>query len=354
MASEGKRYGVGIVGLDHWYAGIGAADGLRQSKRAQMVAVAHRDEEKLREFAAERGIPHATTDYEAVATMDGVDLVVTACQTAENVDLCMAAARRGKHIVSVKPFAMSLADADRLIQVVRETGVMFASFDASYRLNGQWQQYKQWIGEGRIGVPISATLIQRANLEGASMDWPGRRNDRTWWRDPSKVPGGGWIDHAIYQIDGLRWLLDDEVARVSGVARTLAHPELPKELEDFGVAVLEFRKRLVATVEVTWTGTPAGGMNLTQFVGTDGQIANDPTLSGKLGVTGSKFDTPARGGWTLFNPQGRRGAGGLAEHLLECLATGRRPVATIDDSRATLAACLAFYEAARTGRTVEL
>jgi predicted dehydrogenase len=186
------------------------------------------------------------------------------------------------------------------------------------------------------------------------MDWPGRRNDRTWWRDPTKVPGGGWIDHAIYQIDGLRWLLDDEVARVSGVARTLAHPELPKELEDFGVALLEFRKGLVATVEVTWTGTPGSGMNVTQIVGTDGQIAADPTLSGKLGVSGPKFESPAGSGWTLFNPPGRRSAGGLAEHLLDCLATGAHPVATIDDSRATLAACLAFYEAAGSGRAVTL
>jgi predicted dehydrogenase len=317
-----------------------------------VVAVAHRDEEKLREFAAERGIPKTSTDYHAVATMDGVDLVVTACQTAENVDLCIAAARRGKHIVSVKPFAMSLAEADRLIKEVKQAGVLFASFDASFRLNGQWQQYKRWIAEGKIGTPISATLIQRANLQGASMDWPGRRNDRTWWRDPSKVPGGGWIDHAIYQIDALRWLLEDEVVRVSGVAKTLAHPELPKELEDFGVALLEFGKGLVATIEVTWTGSPGVGMNVTQLVGTDGQIANDPTLSGKLGVAGEAFESPGSGGWTLISPSGRRGGGGLAEHLLECLETGQQPVATIDDSRATLAACLAFYEAARTGRTV--
>ena len=354
MASEGKRYGVGIVGLDHWYAGLGAISDLSGSTQARVVAVAHRDAEKLHEVASERGIPHTTADYRAVAGMDDVDIVVTACTTAENVDICIDAARRGKHIVSVKPFAMSLADADRLVQVVRETGVQFASFDQLYRLNGQWQQYKEWIGGGKIGTPISATVIQRANLEGASMDWPGRRTDKTWWRDPAKVPGGGWIDHAIYQIDALRWLLDDEVARVTGMARTLSHPELPKELEDFGVAVLEFRKGLVATIEVTWTGTPGSGMSLTHIVGSEGQIANDPTLSGKLGVTGGSFETPAKGGWTLFSPLARRGGGGLVEHLIESLESRQPPLSTIDDSRATLAACLAFYEAARTGRTVTL
>ena len=55
MASDGKPYGVGIVGLDHWYAGIGAAQSLRGSKRGKLAAVAHRDEGTLREFAAEHG-----------------------------------------------------------------------------------------------------------------------------------------------------------------------------------------------------------------------------------------------------------------------------------------------------------
>lgn len=353
MAEGTRRYGVGIVGLDHWYAGIGAVDDLRSSERAKVVAIAHRDEEKLRQFAAERGIPEATTDYAAIAPRDDVDIVVTACTTAENVDLCLDAVRRGKHVVSVKPFAMNLADADRLAGAVREAGVQFMSFDALYRLAPLTRQYKEWVGEGRIGKPISATIIQRASLRGASQDWPGRPNDNTWWRDPAQVPGGGWIDHAIYQIDLLRWLLEDEVQRVSGVARTLAHPELREELEDFGVALLEFRKGAVATIEVTWTAPPSGGLTLWQLVGTEGQIVNDPTLSGKLAVAGS-FGGPAGSGWTLFAPPGRRASGGPVEHLIDCLDGAARPVATVDDSRATLAACLAFYEASRSGRTVEL
>jgi predicted dehydrogenase len=353
MSGAKTTYGVGVAGLDHWYAGIGAVDDLRQSTRAKVVAVAHRDEERLRHFAAERGIPEATTDYRAIAARDDVDILVTACTTAENVDLCLDAVQRGKHVVSVKPFAMNLADADRLASAVRDAGVLFMSFDALDRLSPQTRRYKEWIKEGRIGTPISATAIQRASLRGASMDWPGRPNDRTWWRDPAQVPGGGWIDHAIYQVDLLRWLLEDEVQRVSGVARTIAHPELPKEIEDFGVALFEFRKGAVATVEVTWTAPAAGGFTQWQLVGTEGQIVNDPTLSGKLAVSGN-FESPAEGGWTLFSPPARRGGGNAVEHLIDCLAGGQTAVATIADSRATLAACLAFYEAARTGKAVTL
>lgn len=353
MTPDRRRYGVGIVGLDHWYAGIGAADDLRNSQRARVVAVAHRDEPMLRQFAAEREIPTATTDYSAIAGREDVDIVVTACTTAQNVDLCLDAVRRGKHVVSVKPFAMSLADADRLLGPVRSAGVLFMSFDSIYRLSPQGQLYKQWITEGRIGTPLSATIIQRTSLRGASMDWPGRPAEYTWWRDPSKVPGGGWIDHSIYQLDLFRWLLDDEVVRVTGVAKNLSHPELPKELEDFGVGLFEFGKGAVVTIEVTWTAPPSGGLSQTQLVGTEGQIVFDPTLTGKLAVSG-KFDGPAGGGWTAFAPPARRGGGGPVEHLIDCLESHRPSVATIADSRATLAACLAFYESARSGRTVTL
>src|SRR6266545_4602498 len=121
--ATGSRLGVGIVGLDHWYAGIAAADGLKTSTYGKLIAVAHRDEERLRPFAAERDVPFATTDYAAVVRRDDVQVVVTACPTSENVALCTEAARLGKHIVSVKPFAMTLADADRLVATVKEAGV---------------------------------------------------------------------------------------------------------------------------------------------------------------------------------------------------------------------------------------
>ena len=113
-----------------------------------------------------------------------------------------------------------------------------------------------------LGRPISGLYVLRVGIP--TQVWPGVQG-QTWWLDPAHAPGGGWIDHAIYQVDFLRWLLDDEVVRVTGVAKTLVHAgELPKELEDFGVALIEFRKGAVATVEVTWAAPGRGGLSQTQ------------------------------------------------------------------------------------------
>jgi predicted dehydrogenase len=347
-----KQHRIGIAGFDHWYIARGVVDACATNPRATVTAVAHRDEPTIRQYAQEKGIPFATTDYAAIAARDDVDVLVTACPTSENVDLCIDAAKRGKPILSVKPCAMTVADADRLVKAVTDAGVVFYPFESYNRVGAQNRGIKSWLDEGKIGKPISATIIQRAGLGGASQDWPGRKNENTWWRTPSMVPGGGWLDHAIYQIDALRFLLDDEVARIGGVAKTLAHPELQQPLEDFGVAIVEFKKGLVATIEVTWTAPPSGGLSQTQIVGTEGQIVYDPTVTGRVAVSG-KFDGPAGGGWTSFAPNWRGGATPL-DHVLDAIEGKARPAATVADARANVAACLAFYEAARTGRTVSL
>ena len=347
-----KKYRIGIAGFDHWYIARGVVDSVAGNARSEVVAVAHRDEATITAYAKEKGIPNVTTDYLAVATRDDVDVLVTACPTSENVALCLAAATKGKHVVSVKPCAMSVADADRLVKGIKEAGVIFYPFESYGRAGAQHPFVKGWLNDGKIGKPVSATIIQRATLGGASQDWPGRKNENTWWRNPSMVFGGGWLDHAIYQIDMLRFLLDDEVARISGVTKTLAHPELQKPLEDFGVAIVEFKKGLVATIEVTWHAPASGGLTQTQIVGTEGQIVYDPTVTGRVSISG-KFEGPTGGAWSSFAPPWR-GGGQPLDHVLDCIEGKATPLATVEDARANVAACLAFYEAARTGQAVTL
>ena len=337
------KYRVGIVGLDHWYAGLAAAESAARNPRVELAVIAHRDPKKLKETAERFGARASTVSYREVVERDDVDVVVTACYCSENAELCREAASRGKHIVSVKPIAMDLAQADSIVEAVRAAGVKFISNESIYRVAPSYLQIKQWIDEGRIGQPISAYTALRGVVP--RQPWPGERGE-TWWLDPTKAPGGGWIDHSIYHVDGLRWLFGSEVARVSGEVANLKEKSLP--MEDFGVANLVFEAGQVATVEVTWHGPAGGGYNAFQVVGTEGQIVWDMSTSGKIAVCG-KFDVP---GWLLVNPLGR--VGSALDHLVECLDAGRKLAADELDARANLAACLAFYQAAKRRAAVEL
>ena len=80
------KFRVGIVGLDHWYAGLGAMQELQDHPRAELVIVAHRDLAHARETIEKAGAI-ATNDYEAVVMRNDLDVIITACPTSENAAL---------------------------------------------------------------------------------------------------------------------------------------------------------------------------------------------------------------------------------------------------------------------------
>lgn len=337
-----------IVGMDHWYAALGELEGVRQSERVEVVAIAHRDAAKAEATAQRFGVPHWTTDYASLVDRSDVDLVATACTTAENPALCRAAAAAGKHIISVKPLALSVADAQSIAKAVKAAGVHFASFDAYWRLSPVYQRIQQWVGEGRIGKVLSAYTLLRSPLP--TQVWPGEHGE-TWWLDPAKVPGGGWLDHSIYHIDFLRWLLQDEVVKVSGEVANVKYPDL-RGLEDYGASNLTFKGGARAICEVTWTAPKAGGLSQLHLTGEEGQIVYDPVLSGKLAVTGKFADAGGPSGWLLSNAPS--GPSSFLEHLASAVQDGTPLCSGVEDAIANLRVALAFYEAARSGKSVQV
>src|SRR5688572_26708543 len=321
-----KKLRLGIVGLDHWYAGLAIADEVSRSDTYQLVAIAHRHEQRGRDTAAKHGAEF-TMEYAGLASRPDLDVVATACYSSENPPLVAAAAKAGSHVLSVKPIAMTVTQADEIGVAVKAAGVKFMSFESGYRISPTFKQIKEWVDAGRIGTVVSAYTVLRSGLP--TQEWPGVHG-RTWWLDPAKSPGGGWIDHSIYHVDFLRWLLRDEVASVGGEVANLKHKEI-SPLEDYGSAQLTFRGGAKATVEVTWTGSPGAGLNRIDIVGTEGQIIWDPSVSGKVAVVG-KGDLP---GWVLVNAPQRQA--GSAAHMAEMLAAGTETAGTVDDARANLA-----------------
>lgn len=363
---------IGIAGLDHWYIGREVPAVVARRDDAEVVAVAHHHAANRHGLAQQWSIPFETDDLMAVATHPEVDVVVTACATSDHVDVAIAAARHGKHLVTVKPCAMTVADAERLRDAVMAAGVLAVPFEAHTRFQPHGRTLARMIRDGAIGTPLSATLVGRFTVDGARLDWPGQPNPNAWWMDPKRAPGGGWIDHAIYLVDWLEWAFADRIVRVTGVARTLVHHDLHPEKEDFGVALLEFSRGAVATVEVTWSSPRGHYFMGWQIVGTEGDLDWDGTISPGMSIR-ARHGTPEAGKWHPVTADGSDGAGMLAsgsgadipveelrpaiatsclDHLLDCIATGSTPIATLDDSVHTLRTCLAFYEAARTGHAV--
>jgi predicted dehydrogenase len=338
-----SKLGFALVGLDHWYAAFSIADALGSSAQAQIVAVADRDGTRAEQVARERGVAASTTDDRAAIERDDVDVVVAMYSSERNAEVCRAAAAAGKHIIGVKPMALDLAGADSIVAAVRAAGVHYLPYECIYRLAPEWRQIKGWLEEGRIGRPLRYTQTLHTGLPKA---WP-ESGEHGWWLEPGRVPGGGWLDHAIYAVDLARWLFGSEPQSVQSLAANLRHAELP--FEDYGAAIFRFASGAVALIEDTWTADPGFWLQRSEVVGTAGAIFDESRIGGALRVRGD-FGSAE---WSTVAPE-PRAPDALVGHMVACVRGEATPVAAAEDGRANLAACLAFYEAARTGGGVSI
>ncbi|MBE3583991.1 MAG: Gfo/Idh/MocA family oxidoreductase [Limnochordaceae bacterium] len=348
MFKNASSVGFGIAGCDHWYAALAHAEQVKRDSRAHLVAVAHRDRKHAVEVAERYGeTPDSVKvydEYMEVVQDPQVEVVITACTAAENPALCLEAARLGKPVISVKPMAMDLQSAQAVAAAFRRKDLPFFPLETQTRFSPANQQAATWVHQGKLGTAVSALAVMQGGVP--THVWPGEPGV-TWWTQPDKVPGGGWIDHAIYDIDLLRWLWQAEPVAVSGQTAKLLHPEL--ELEDWGAATIRFSNGAMAIVEVTWSGTPGAPLGTFQLRGSQGALVLRDTFAGRAAVAGPA--TPFSG-WTLYSPP----AGGpnvVDVFLTHLLADEPLPV-SVDDGVANLRTSLAFYQAAREGRTVVL
>ena len=117
------------------------------------------------------------------------------------------AAAAGKHVLSEKPFAPDVAQADQMIAACREAGVtLMVTQTARYR--GTLAMAKQVIDEGRIGKVRQI----RTSAMGTQQDFTDFVGIKPWIVDPA---GGSFIyDQAVHNFDYMRWLTGSEATQV--------------------------------------------------------------------------------------------------------------------------------------------
>ncbi|HET6592732.1 MAG TPA: Gfo/Idh/MocA family oxidoreductase [Xanthomonadales bacterium] len=121
-AGAGRPLRWGVVGT----GGIAnaMAPRIKQASNAELAAVSSRRMETAREFADEHGVAHAFDSWADMLAFDGVDAVYVATPTSVKEEVCIAAARQGKHVLGEKPFA-NLPSLQRITRACRDHGVGF-------------------------------------------------------------------------------------------------------------------------------------------------------------------------------------------------------------------------------------
>jgi predicted dehydrogenase len=348
-----RPWRVGVMGLGHWYSGVGIAQAAPFYPKAELVAVASSEADKAHAFGDLFGVP-AYTDYDEFLAEADVDMVHISPPSSEMRDCVVKAAQAGKHMVVGKPIAMNLAEADEIIEAVEASDITCVSYQGLRRLSDAG--LKRELDSGVIGEVKVYHITQRV---GIAEDWIDS-GTAGWFADPKRCPGGSFADEGTYALEQLMFLTDSRVVEVSGAkVANLVHPGL--EVEDWAMGTFTFENGVIATIESAWTisiprlsgpSPKDNNVGRTEIVGTKGEMLFD-----RMFTPGNGLLSSAARYWTFTRPRPPRTSfprpRGI-DYLIECVEQNQEPVTSLHVARETLAVVLATYEAARTGGPVRL
>ena len=143
------------------------AGAIKAAATAELVAVSSRRMESARAYADRHGAEHAFDSWAEMMEADAIDAVYVATPTSVREEICIAAARGGKHVLGEKPLA-SLASVDRIIAACRENDVAFmdGTHFAHHPRTAELQaQRDKWIGATTLVDSSCAFNLQdRSNI----------------------------------------------------------------------------------------------------------------------------------------------------------------------------------------------
>ena len=179
--------GAGAFGIKH-------LDGLKRIDGVEVVSVVGRRQEQTQEVADRYGIDHATTDLAESLVRDDVDAVILATPTQLHAAQSIQCLEAGKHVEVEIPLADSLADAEAVVRLQQETGLV-AMCGHTRRFNPSHQWIHNRIRAGGLNIQqmdVQTYFFRRTNTN--ALGEPRSWTDHLLWHHAAHT-----VDLFIYQ-----------------------------------------------------------------------------------------------------------------------------------------------------------
>ena len=311
----------------------------------QLVAVCDSVEARAQQAGTEQGVAWFTS-YEQMLADSPCDAVVIATPSGVHPQHGVMAARAGRHVISEKPMAISLAAADALVQACDDNDVKLFVVKQN-RLNPSIQLLKRAVDKGRFG---------RIYMANCTVRWtrPQEYYDQAPWRGTWEFDGGAFMNQASHYVDLVQWLVgpvESVMAKTATLARRI-------EAEDTGVALLKFRSGALGAIEVTMLTYPKNLEGSITILGEKGTVKIGGTAVNKVEhwIFADYDDDDRLLETASTNPTSVYGFGHAPYYRNVCavLRGEARPDTDGRAGRKSLELILGIYESAKIGREVPL
>lgn len=337
MHGDGQVVNVGLIGCGRVARAHVAA--LKAAEHTKLVAVADIKEDRAKAFAEEHGAD-AYTDWRELLKRDDIDAIQICTPHYLHAEMAIAAANAGKHVLTEKPMAISVADADAMIEAARRNNV-FLGVIFQNRYNDGSIAIKEAIESGRLGeIKGTRAFItwDRSDDYYRKSDWKG-----TW----DKEGGGVLIDQAIHTIDLMQWFVG-EIDSIRATYDTRAHEYI--DVDDVAEAFIKFKNGAIGCVYANcfyvWNAPiyleVVGTKGRAELIGSEAiiTVGNEThrVVQAQNEIVGKKY-------WG----SGHRRQ--IAEFYTSVLK-GEKPFLDGEAGKVAMSMVLAMYESSRTGKTI--
>jgi len=209
---------------------------------------------KAKEIAAKFAISTVYDSYDELLDDPVVDAVYIPLPNSLHSQWVKRAAEKGKHVLCEKPAALTASEAEEMIKVCKENGVIFMEA-FMYQFHPQHQRVKEIIASGEIGE-LKIMKVSRSFF----LEHPAGNI-----RMKTELGGGSLYDVGCYCIHSIRNILDAEPSRVFASAQ-----KDPNGRVDMSVAgMMEFDNGITAVFDAAMDRTQ---INYYEIIGTKGSI----------------------------------------------------------------------------------
>lgn len=257
--NERKTFRAALLGCGRISVRHSQLLGEGQIEGAELCAVCDLFVEKAKQIGDKYSVP-TYTDMHMMMQEVKPEIVVILTESGNHAQHTIELAEYGAHIVVEKPMALTLSDADRMIEACDVAGIKLFVIKQN-RFNLPVVKLREALEAGRFGKLVMGTVRVR---------WcrPQAYYDQDAWRGTWAMDGGVLTNQASHHIDLLEWMLG-EVSSVYAMSRTaLANIEA----EDTATVVLRFRNGALGIIEATTAVRPKDLEGSISILGEKGSV----------------------------------------------------------------------------------
>ena len=340
---------VGICGFAHGHVFSFALEWLRDPEKYGVTVTGAWDHNQTRLADSLKQFPDSVKPYETLEALldSGIDAVVITSETAYHADHCEKAAEAGKDIILYKPMALTLVQADRIVETVKKNGVRL-TMGWQMRADKQNARMREIAQNGELG---KVCLFRRRHGLGVHT-W--KDFDKTWHDNPV-LNRDIFADDSSHPINLMQWMFGMPETVMCEMS-TMINPKVPN---DNGVALFKYANGMIAEISCSFT-TSASEITTEMYCekGSAQQYFGDnPACRIKHGENGLKWFVEGESDWTDSGIPSPASHGERLKDQAEPMAeflNGGEPLCTAEEGRDSLRLVLACYLSQREGQRVSV